>query len=284
VVVDDGGWNEPLLLPVTMVQADPVELARALAARLTPAASQPAAAAMPAGWLASWRRADAAAEHAARAWLAELDEPFEGQVFADLAEALPDGALLLAGNSMPIRDMEAFLGMGPTAIRCLGNRGANGIDGLVSTALGAAAVTDEPVVAVVGDVSFLHDLNALVAATRLAISATVVLVNNDGGGIFSFLPQAASVDPGVGLPRHFEELFGTPHGVDFGPLVQALGARHERLPTSDVARLVRHSLAQPGVRILEVRTERARNVELHRAVQASVAGAVGDELARAGQP
>ena len=128
---------------------------------------------------------------------------------------------------MPVRDMEAFLGSGPAGIRCLGNRGANGIDGLVSTALGMAAVSRAPVVAVVGDVSFLHDLNALVAAARLGVSATIVLVDNDGGGIFSFLPQADADEPGVGLPTHFEELFGTPHGTEFGPLVRALGAGHE---------------------------------------------------------
>jgi 2-succinyl-5-enolpyruvyl-6-hydroxy-3-cyclohexene-1-carboxylate synthase len=226
------------------------------------------------GWLASWQSAEAAAAEAIAVWLAALGEPFEGQAFAGLGTVLPDDVIVLAGNSMPVRDMEAFLGTGPAAIRCLGNRGANGIDGLVSTALGAGAATGQPVVAVVGDVSFLHDLNALVAATRLGLSVTVILINNDGGGIFSFLPQAASVDPGVGLPQHFEELFGTPHGLDFGPLVQALGARHQRIPTSEVAEAVRALLVQPGVRVLEVRTDRVRNVELHRSVQAAVAAAV----------
>ncbi len=213
-----------------------------------------------------------------------LAEPFEGQAFADLGTVLPHDVLVLAGNSMPVRDLEAFLGTGPADIRCLGNRGANGIDGLVSTALGAAAATGQSVVAVVGDVSFLHDLNALVSAARLGLSATVVLVNNDGGGIFSFLPQAASVDSGVGLPQHFEELFGTPHGIDFGPLVQALGASHQRVSTSEVAVGVRASLGQPGVQVLEVRTDRLRNVELHRSVQAAVAGAISGRLGQAGQP
>ena len=289
VVVDDGGWDEPTLLPVTMLQAEPVELARALAARLTGGgagsqadAGHPASDAKPPspdGWLASWRAAESAAEEATRAWLESLDEPFEGQVFAGLGAVLPDGVILFAGNSMPVRDMEAFLGSGPAGIRCLGNRGANGIDGLVSTALGMAAVSRAPVVAVVGDVSFLHDLNALVAAARLGVSATIVLVDNDGGGIFSFLPQADADEPGVGLPTHFEELFGTPHGTEFGPLVRALGAGHEVVASHAVAGAVAASLARPGVQVLEVRTERRRNVELHRALQAAVATAVSQASA-----
>ena len=279
VVVDDGGWDEPTLLPVTMVHAEPVELARALAARLGggEAGSQPGPAD---GWLASWRAAEDAAADATTGWLASLDESFEGEVFARLGStlpadaSLPEGVILFAGNSMPVRDMEAFLGSGPAGIRCLGNRGANGIDGLVSTALGMAAVSRAPVVAVVGDISFLHDLNALVAAARLGVSATIVLVDNDGGGIFSFLPQADADEPGVGLPAHFEELFGTPHGTEFGPLVRALGAGHEVVASDAMAGAVAASLARPGVQVLEVRTERRRNVELHRALQAAVAAAV----------
>jgi 2-succinyl-5-enolpyruvyl-6-hydroxy-3-cyclohexene-1-carboxylate synthase len=284
VVVDDGGWDEPTLLPVTVVQAEPVELARSLAARLggAEAGAQPAPTA---GWLASWCAAEDAAADATAGWLGSLDEPFEGEVFAGLSSALaagaspPDGVILFAGNSMPVRDMEAFLGSGPAAIRCLGNRGANGIDGLVSTALGMAAVSRAPVVAVVGDVSFLHDLNALLAAARLGVSATIVLVDNDGGGIFSFLPQADADEPGVGLPTHFEELFGTPHGTEFGPLVRALGAGHEVVASHAVAGAVVALLNRPGVQVLEVRTERRRNVELHRSLQAAVAAAVSQLLA-----
>ena len=124
---------------------------------------------------------------------------------------------------MPVRDMDDWLPGSGRAIRPLSNRGANGIDGVVSTALGAAAADVGPVALVVGDVSFLHDLNALVAARLHGLSATIVLIDNDGGGIFSFLPQASVDAPGVGLPEHYEELFGTPHGIDVGPIVTALG-------------------------------------------------------------
>ena len=129
-------------------------------------------------------------------------------------------------------------------------------------------------VAVVGDLAFLHDLNALVAAARLGLSATIVLVNNDGGGIFSFLPQADADDASVGLPEHFEALFGTPHGTDLGAVARALGAEHRVVGSAEVGVAMRAPVDGPGVRVLEVRTDRARNVELHREVQAMIAAAV----------
>jgi 2-succinyl-5-enolpyruvyl-6-hydroxy-3-cyclohexene-1-carboxylate synthase len=133
----------------------------------------------------------------------------------------------------------------------------------------------------VGDLSFLHDLNALVAARRLDLSATVVLVDNDGGGIFSQLPQAAIDRPEVGLPEHFEELFGTPHGLDLGPVATALGASHRLVAPDDVGAAVVASLMQPGVKVIAVRTDRARDAELHRAAFAAVRAAL--ELRIGGQ-
>ncbi|MFZ5854629.1 MAG: 2-succinyl-5-enolpyruvyl-6-hydroxy-3-cyclohexene-1-carboxylic-acid synthase [Chloroflexota bacterium] len=284
VVVDDGGWTEPTLLAATIVHADPVWLAAALAERFEQHPDRPERAAGPAAdetapepgptgaWLEDWLAADRAADEAIRAWLAGLDEPFEGAAFSELEGVLPDGTILYAGNSMPVRDLDAFLAGGTAAVRCLANRGANGIDGVVSAALGAA--TAAPLVLVVGDVSFIHDLNALVGARLNGISATIVLIDNDGGGIFSFLPQATTERPGVGLPEHFEELFGTPHGIDLGPIVAALGGEHRRLGPGQIGPAVRDSLGRPGVRVLELRTERRRNVELHRSCQAAVGAAL----------
>ena len=182
--------------------------------------------------------------------------------------------MLFAGNGMPVWDMDAFLGRGDAEVICLGNRGANGIDGLVSTALGAAAMASGPVVAVVGDISFIHDLNALASAARHDLSATIVLLNNDGGGIFSFLPQASAERPELGLPEHYEELFGTPHGLDMGLLVAALGGEHEVVGLDSLASAVSSSIARPGVQVLEIRTDRTRNVELHRDAAAAVARAI----------
>jgi 2-succinyl-5-enolpyruvyl-6-hydroxy-3-cyclohexene-1-carboxylate synthase len=232
-------------------------------------------------WLDGWLVADRAADRALRGWLARTTddgEPFEGAPFAHVADLLPDGGIVWAGSSMPVRDMDAWLPAGPRAIRPLASRGANGIDGVVSAALGAAS-TGAPTVLVIGDVAFLHDLSGLVAASRLGLAATIVVVNNDGGGIFSFLPQATAARPDAGLPAHFEELFGTPHGIDLGPLVVALGAEHRAVTPAELRPALEASVGAPGLRVIEVRTDRARNVALHREAAAAVAAALDELLA-----
>jgi 2-succinyl-5-enolpyruvyl-6-hydroxy-3-cyclohexene-1-carboxylate synthase len=176
---------------------------------------------------------------------------------------------------MPVRDLDAWLPSTARAIRPLANRGASGIDGVVSTTLGAAAAGVGPVALVVGDLSFLHDLNALVAARLHGLSATIVLVDNDGGGIFSFLPQATTDAPEVGLPAHYEELFGTPHGIDVGPIVEALGGECRAPGPGQLRAALADSLAGPGVQVIAVKTDRARNVELHRQAAAAVSAALG---------
>jgi 2-succinyl-5-enolpyruvyl-6-hydroxy-3-cyclohexene-1-carboxylate synthase len=190
------------------------------------------------------------ATEAMAGWLNALDEPFEGAPFAALGAALPDGAVLWAGNSMPVRDLDGWLPSTDRAVTVRSNRGANGIDGVVSTALGSAAVAGGPVALVVGDLSFLHDLNALVAAKLHDLSATIVLVNNDGGGIFSFLPQGTASIPGAGLPDRYEELFGTPHGIDLAPIVTALGGEHVAVGPDDLRAQVERSIGCPGVQVL----------------------------------
>ena len=276
IVVDgDGGWREPALIATTFIRADAASTALALADRIagSGAVTDPSAS----NWPAEWRDADDAADRALRDWLAGVTrrgEPFEGHPFALFGDLLPDGALLWAGNSMPVRDLDAWLPAGPRVIRALSNRGANGIDGLVSTALGSAAAGIGPVVLVVGDVSFLHDLNALVAARLHDLSATIMLIDNDGGGIFSFLSQATTDAPGVGLPDHYEELFGTPHGVDVGPIVEALGGTWRRVGPADLGDALADSIARPGVQVLSLQTDRRRNVDLHREAAAAVAAAL----------
>ena len=223
----------------------------------------------------AWLRADAAATEAMAGWLGRLEEPFEGAPFACLGDALPDGAVLWAGNSMPVRDLDGWLPSTDRAITVRSNRGANGIDGVVSAALGSAAVAGGPVALVVGDLSFLHDLNALVAAKLHDLSATIVLVNNDGGGIFSFLPQAHGVDPGL-----------RPAGPVRGAVRDAARDRPRadrdgagrRAPRRSGPAIsgpqVDRSIGCPGVQVLELRTDRARNVALHREVAALVAEAI----------
>jgi 2-succinyl-5-enolpyruvyl-6-hydroxy-3-cyclohexene-1-carboxylate synthase len=273
IVVDgDRAWSDPAIIPTTFVQSDATGTANVLADALADMRVAPGPA-----WARAWCEADRAADGALGTWLAALEargEAFEGLPFAVLGGLLPDGALLWAGNSMPVRDMDDWLPGTARTIRPLSNRGANGIDGVVSTALGAAAADVGPVALVVGDLSFLHDLNALVAARLHALSATIVVVDNDGGGIFSFLPQASAEAPDVGLPEHYEELFGTPHGIDIGPIVTALGGEFADVVTGDLREALAASIGRPGVRVLRYRTERSRNVELHRDAAAAVAAAL----------
>ena len=268
----DRTWSEPTIIPTTFVQADATATAEALADALEARGRRAGG-----GWARGWCAADNAADVALRDWLmamGEQGEPFEGAPFMMLADLLPDGALLWAGNSMPVRDLDAWLPSAAHAIRPLANRGANGIDGVVSTALGAAAAGVGPVALVVGDLSFLHDLNALVAARLHGLSATIVLIDNDGGGIFSFLPQATADAPEVGLPAQYEALFGTPHGIDVGPIVEALGGEYLAPGPGQLGTALAESLARPGVQVIAVKTDRARNVELHRQAAAAVSAAL----------
>jgi 2-succinyl-5-enolpyruvyl-6-hydroxy-3-cyclohexene-1-carboxylate synthase len=171
---------------------------------------------------------------------------------------------------MPIRDVDAFVRGDRRRLRIVSNRGANGIDGVISTALGAAAVADSPVVLVVGDLSFFHDLNGILAATKFDLDVTVVVLNNDGGGIFSFLPQVEQLD----VPT-FEALFGTPTGLDIAATARLFRVKHAR-PQDWVAyrRELCRAIQGDGLRIVELVTDRNRNVVQHRAVWAAVAEAL----------
>ncbi len=279
VVDGDGGWREAAVVPATFIHADAASAAGALADAVegAMAAGKQPGAEPRSRWARAWLAAEQAAGRVLDSWLDGLDEPFEGAPFRALGELLPAGALLWAGNSMPVRDLDAWLPTGERAIRALGNRGANGIDGVTSTALGSAAVSQGPVVLVVGDVSFLHDLGALVTARLHETNLLVVLVNNDGGGIFSLLPQARTEARGAGLPAHYEELFGTPHGIELGPIVEAFGFRHGVAGGggyADLRTVIEAELGRPGLRVVELRTDRARNAELHQTVAATVASAL----------
>jgi 2-succinyl-5-enolpyruvyl-6-hydroxy-3-cyclohexene-1-carboxylate synthase len=257
-----GGWRDPLDTASEVLHVDERLLCLAVAERGEGAHEADM------HWAEQWLKGDRRARAVIAEHLATLDEPFEGAVFAALASLLPDIATVYAGNSMPVRDMDTFLPGSDHAWRLLANRGANGIDGVISSALGASAAGAAPVVLVIGDISFYHDLNGLLAARQHGLDLLVVLVNNDGGGIFSFLPQADH-------PEHFETLFGTPHGLDFRPFVCGYGGGFARVDAwSDFGPLVREGLARGGLQVVEVRTDRRRNVELHRQVWRAVADAL----------
>ncbi len=270
-------WLDGLGEDVTQLGLDPhgtwqdpgaslqVVLAAGAAATLSAAAAH-APSADP-DWLAAWRAADAAAATAIEQTLGgELSEP---RLARELAALLPTDATLFVASSMPVRDVEAFAGVRDDAPRVLCNRGANGIDGTVSSAFGAAAVTPGPVVLLIGDVALAHDVGGLLAARRLDLSVTIVLVHNDGGGIFEFLPLAAARDV-------FEEHVATPHGLDFAHAAALYGCGFERAQdVADLRAKVAGSLTAPGTTIVEVRTDRGANLALHRELSAAVASALG---------
>jgi 2-succinyl-5-enolpyruvyl-6-hydroxy-3-cyclohexene-1-carboxylate synthase len=169
---------------------------------------------------------------------------------------------------MPVRDLETFAVVAADPPRVLSNRGANGIDGTASTALGVALATAGTTVLLTGDVALLHDLGGLLATTRAGARLVVVLVDNDGGGIFHFLPVAGETD-------HFTEHVATPHGVDFARAAALYGLEH--VVAQDVAGFdaaLAQARSAAGSTLLQVRTERDANVRLHRELWAAVAASV----------
>jgi 2-succinyl-5-enolpyruvyl-6-hydroxy-3-cyclohexene-1-carboxylate synthase len=187
----------------------------------------------------------------------------EPAVAASLGAWLPEHATLFVASSMPIRDAELFFAAAERAPRVLSNRGANGIDGTVSSAFGAVAGGTGPVALLIGDVALAHDIGGLLAARRLRLPLTIVLLNNDGGGIFHFLPVAGQADA-------FEQHIATPHGLDFAHAAALYDCDYEQ--AGDLGALedaVRRSLAGNRVTIIEVKTEREANLALHRRVEAA---------------
>jgi len=210
------------------------------------------------GWLASWRSADAALAGAIAGVLGDqLSEP---SVAIQLTGWLPPEATLLVASSMPVRDLEEFAPVSEASPRVLSNRGANGIDGTVSAAFGVAAVSEGPVVVLIGDVALAHDIGGLLAARRLGLALTIVLLNNDGGGIFHFLPVAGARDA-------FEQHVATPHGLDFAHAAALYGCSYERpADLGALGQAVQRSLGGQRTTIIEVQTNREANLALHRRV------------------
>jgi 2-succinyl-5-enolpyruvyl-6-hydroxy-3-cyclohexene-1-carboxylate synthase len=273
VLVDPWGqWADPDRKVEQVVAADPAEVAVALAAAgsATGATSTRAAAAAP-GWAGQWAQAERAAQAVLDDLLGE-DGPLalsEPGVARAVAAGVPAGGKLLVSSSMPVRDVEWYAAP-REKIAVLANRGANGIDGVLSTAIGVAAGSGAPVVALVGDLAFLYDAGALLWAARRQLSLTVIVVDNDGGGIFSFLPQAAALPIG-----QFERYWGTPHGADILAIASAYGV--ETFEVADRQHLdgILADAGRPGVRVALVRSERAANVAAHDRLHAAVAAAVG---------
>lgn len=182
----------------------------------------------------------------------------EGEAVRCLFDVLPENNTVYVGNSMAIRDVDTFFLTTAKQLRVLANRGANGIDGVVSSGLGAAAVNGSPVTLLLGDLSFFHDLNGLLAAKQYHVNITILLINNNGGGIFSFLPQ-------VNHPDHFEALFGTPVDIEFEHAIKMYGGNYCQVTQqTDLQRALEKSYQEKGLAVIEVNTDREQNRQWHR--------------------
>lgn len=216
-------------------------------------------------WCTRWQEAAALAASQLAQDLDTLPGLAEPRLSRLVEALLPETALLMVANSMPVRDLEYFWSGRRAGFRLCFNRGANGIDGTLSTAFGLACL-DRPVVLLTGDLSFLHDSNALLLRRHLQSSLTILLINNHGGGIFEHLPVAS-------LSSLFEEFFATPQDVDFASLAEAHDIPFVPVRDEAALRQAFAVLPQKGVRILEVQTDRREDAALRKRLLASAAAA-----------
>lgn len=268
------GWLEAAAAPTLLVseradnrdalhgRTQAVRMSLAVLAAHVPEATDPN------GYQRLWRTFEGKSRLALDTRLTALEERFEGKATWLLAQHLPAGTTLSVANSMPVRDVEYFWPPGDRHIRSQFNRGANGIDGTLSTALGAAHGDEGPAVLLTGDLALLHDTNGFLLRPRFRGSLTIVLINNRGGGIFEHLPIARHEPP-------FEDFFVTPQEADFEALCRAYGANH--VAVNDWAHFVSLITRLPasGIQVLELRTDRKRDAAMRREIFATVAASLG---------
>lgn len=253
IVVDRlAGWNEPTRRAAALLRADPVALATGWTERLGEERAAPSL----------WLDAERAAREAIEATLASEAATTEPGLQQALASAYADGDLVYTASSMPIRDQEAFLPSTGADVLFLSNRGANGIDGLTSSGIGAARATGRPTTILTGDLGLLHDVGGLAALREVSTPVRIVVIDNDGGGIFHFLPQEQALGG-----DEFEALLGTPRGVDAGKAAALFDLPHRRVDSLDG---LGNALAA-GSGVVSVPVDRRTNVELHRRLGATVA-------------
>ena len=253
--------HDPALAATDRVQADPSTFCEVMLSHLPKLAERDDSLS---DWGLKWDRVNGQTRSVLKDCLTDDLTLSEPKVFNELASVLPRGATLFAGNSMPVRDLDSFCFAESRPARFLANRGASGIDGVVSSALGVSSVSASPCLLVIGDLSLYHDMNGLLAARQHDLQATIVVLHNDGGGIFSFLPQAEALES-------FEELFGTPHGLDFRHAARLYGLEYCEVQTGPEFRAaLEESFRRTGVSLIVVHTNRASNLRLHRCVWQAV--------------
>jgi 2-succinyl-5-enolpyruvyl-6-hydroxy-3-cyclohexene-1-carboxylate synthase len=285
----EGAWQDPSATLSDSLALDPAGVLRALLPTASPADEE---------WHARWRSADALAAEAILGVLAG-DVPSEPRIAAELGVLLPAEATLFVASSMPVREIETFWPVREDPPRVLCNRGANGIDGVVSSAFGAAADGGGPVVLLIGDVALAHDIGGLLAARRLGLKLTIVLIDNGGGGIFDFLavadvpmaraseedPRSGETDsPGDEAPAIegqdiYTRHIATPTGLDFADAARLYGLTHARIgDVPSFREALEQALARENSTLVEVRGDRQANVELHRRVWDAVSAALAPGL------
>ncbi|HVE76052.1 MAG TPA: thiamine pyrophosphate-dependent enzyme, partial [Actinomycetota bacterium] len=252
----DGRWLDPSRALTKIVRADPSAALDDLSKSVSSSGSS--------SWINDWQEAESAAEGAADSAMAELGlcEPVAARV---VTQSIPGGSTLLVASSMPIRDVDWFMLPRPD-LEVQSNRGTNGIDGFISTAVGLA-MSGKQTFGLCGDLAFLHDVGGLLTARMNDVAATIVVLNNDGGGIFGFLSQRD-------LGETFTRLFATPHGSDIGAIAESFGCAYTLCQSpADLRALIAEHPAK-GIHILEVRTALDSNVSAHERIWASVDEAV----------
>jgi 2-succinyl-5-enolpyruvyl-6-hydroxy-3-cyclohexene-1-carboxylate synthase len=259
IVVDPaGGWREAEFTATDLVCVDPTWLAERVAELVDSSVDD--------RWSDRFRQAERA--H----WEAVTDavetQHFEGAVLSTVAREAPDPSTVVVSNSMPVRDFDRFGRPRAADITVLGNRGASGIDGVTSTALGAGSATIDPLVLVIGDLAFYHDMNGLLAVERCGVDATIVLLNNDGGGIFHMLPIEEFDPP-------FTEYFRTPHGIDFEPVGDLYDLEYAVVDDIDGFEMAyRESVGSDGTQVIEVRFDAAESQQVRERLHERVCDAV----------
>ncbi|MDS0298792.1 2-succinyl-5-enolpyruvyl-6-hydroxy-3-cyclohexene-1-carboxylic-acid synthase [Halogeometricum sp. S1BR25-6] len=257
LVVDPAaGWREAEFTSTDLVVADPSRLMGRLS-RLLAGPGSPE-------WRRRWEDADATHESVVAD--AAESEAFEGRVLADVFELAPDPATIFVSNSMPVRDADRFAAPSTKSLTALGNRGASGIDGIVSTALGAGSATTDDLTLVTGDIAYYHDMNGLLAIGRSDVDATVVVVNNDGGGIFHMLPIEQFDPP-------FTSQFKTPHGLDFEPSADLYGLSFTRVEADDRAgfrEAYETATTSEGSHVIEVTTDAEESHDVRKGIRERV--------------
>ncbi|MBT2726499.1 2-succinyl-5-enolpyruvyl-6-hydroxy-3-cyclohexene-1-carboxylic-acid synthase [Bacillus sp. ISL-75] len=248
-VIDGGaGWRDPSSLSTSMIFCDESVFCKKLLSYTNENPSSQ--------FLTKWKKVNGLTKENMNA-LRDITELSEGKLFYQLADMVPEGATLFVGNSMPIRDLDSFFINNNKAIKVMANRGANGIDGTVSTALGAALYS-KSLYLVLGDLTFFHDLNGLIAAKLYNININIIVINNNGGGIFSFLPQSEH-------SKNFELLFGTPLDLEFEHAVKMFKGEFTKIEDWDhLGSEMMKATNQTGLKVYELRTIRDVNRDEHR--------------------